>query len=87
MSEYEGCYVKLAEDATFWLVEDGERRAMASAEEMLGNGLRNVIVVEAGVLEAIPIKGFHHRDTAQTKFAERTEKSFKSSEKEDEKEG
>ena len=90
MSEYEGCYVKLAEDATFWLVEDGERRAMASAEEMLGNGLRNVIVVEAGVLEAIPIKGkrvVHHRDTAQTKFAERTEKSFKSSEKDEEKEG
>ena len=57
MSEYEGCYVKLAEDATFWLVEAGERRAMASAEEMLGNGLRNVIVVEPGVLEAIPIKG------------------------------
>jgi len=78
MSEYEGCYVKLAEDATFWLVEAGERRAMASAEEMLGNGLRNVIVVEPGVLEAIPIKGFHHRDT---------EKSFKSSEKEEEKEG
>ena len=87
MSEYEGCYVKLAEDATFWLVEDGERRAMASAEEMLGNGLRNVIVVEAGVLEAIPIKGkrvVHHRDTAQTKFAERTEKNLEYFEKEEE---
>ena len=84
MSEYEGCYVKLAEDATFWLVEDGERRAMASAEEMLGNGLRNVIVVEPGVLEAIPLKGYHHRDTAQTKFAERTEKNLEFFEKEEE---
>ena len=80
MSEYEGCYVKLAEDATFWLVEDGERRAMASAEEMLRNGLRMVVTVTAEELEAIPLKGFHHRDT------ERTEKSFKSSEKEEEKE-
>ena len=87
MSEYEGCYVKLAEDATFWLVEDGERRAMASAEEMLRNGLRMVVTVTADELEAIPLKGFHHRDTAQTKFAERTEKSFKSSEKDEEKEG
>ena len=84
MSEYEGCYVKLAEDATFWLVEAGERRAMASAEEMLGNGLRNVIVVEPGVLEAIPLKGYHHRDMAETKFAERTEKNLEFFEKEEE---
>ena len=84
MSEYEGCYVKLAEDATFWLVEDGERRAMASAEEMLGNGLRMVVTVTAEELEAIPIKGFHHRDTAQTKFAERTEKNLEFFEKEEE---
>ena len=87
MSEYEGCYVKLAEDATFWLVEDGERQALSYSEELLVFGLRPVVVVEPGVLEAIPIKGFHHRDTAQTKFAERTEKSFKSSEKDEEKEG
>ncbi|HJW91006.1 MAG TPA: hypothetical protein VJ436_10245 [Anaerolineales bacterium] len=80
MSEYEGCYVKLAEEATFWLVEDGERRAIGSVEEMYASGVRAVVVVKAGVLEAIPIKGFHHRDT------ERTEKSFKSSEKEEEKE-
>ena len=84
MSEYEGCYVKLAEDATFWLVEAGERRAMASAEEMLGNGLRMVVTVTAEELEAIPIKGFHHRDTAQTKFAERTEKNLEFFEKEEE---
>ena len=57
MSEYEGCYVKLAEDATFWLVEDGERWAMASAEEMLRNGLRMVVTVTAEEMEAIPIKG------------------------------
>ena len=90
MSEYEGCYVKLAEDATFWLVEDGERQALSYSEELLVFGLRPVVVVEPGVLEAIPIKGkrvVHHRDTAQTKFAERTEKSFKSSEKDEEKEG
>ena len=57
MSEYEGCYVKMAEDATFWLVEDGERQALSYSEELLVFGLRPVVVVEPGVLEAIPIKG------------------------------
>jgi len=80
MSEYEGCYVMVDGDPTFWLVEDGERRAIGSVEEMYASGLRPVVVVDPGVLETIPIKGFHHRDT------ERTEKSFKSSEKEEEKE-
>ena len=84
MSEYEGCYVKLAEEATFWLVEDGERQALSYSEELLVFGLRPVVVVEPGVLEAIPLKGFHHRDTAQTKFAERTEKNLEFFEKEEE---
>ena len=57
MSEYDGCYVKLAEDATFWLVEDGERQALSYSEELLVFGLRPVMVVEAGVLEALPVKG------------------------------
>ena len=75
MSEYEGCYLIVDGDTTFWLVEDGERWALSSQYEMLTFGLRPVYVVEGGVLEAIPVKGMRQgtavrQDTDKRKRAD-----------------
>jgi len=53
--EHEGCYVKLADDPAFWLVQDGMRLIVASPEEMYRHGLRPVHCVTAEELEAIPV--------------------------------
>ncbi len=55
--DFEGCFVKTGDDATFWLVENGSRRAIHSAEEMYQAGLRPVRTVTAEQLAAIPQEG------------------------------
>jgi hypothetical protein len=51
------CYVKLKGNPTYWLVLDGERKAVSGPTEMYAYGLKPVHTVSAEELEAIPIKG------------------------------
>lgn len=53
-SIYEGCYLTLDDDFTYWFIKDGERRAVSSLEQF---GLRPVHTVTPGQLEAFPIAG------------------------------
>jgi hypothetical protein len=57
MSEYDGQYIKLSGDPIWWLVEDGERRAMLSMDEVYQRGLKPVRTVTRAVLEGIPVVG------------------------------
>lgn len=57
MSAFDGLYVKTADSPVLWLVENGERRAMASMDEVYENGLRPVATVSADELESIPVVG------------------------------
>lgn len=54
MSNYDGCYVKLSDDPTFWYVENGER---VIVEHMYQYGLLPVIVLEPEQLALIPFAG------------------------------
>jgi len=54
MGNYEGEYVKVAGDSTFWLVEDGKRVALRSKADWWECGLRPVNVISIEELDAIP---------------------------------
>lgn len=45
MSKYDGLYVKLAGDPTFWAVDDGKRHKVADSLELYKIGLRPVRVI------------------------------------------
>lgn len=49
-------YAKLASSYTYWLVRDGERKAMSSTAEVYAHGLAPVVVVSREELDEIPIK-------------------------------
>ena len=53
--DYDGMYVKLADDPTYWAVDDGSRRRVESQEEMGEIGLRTVRVITPETLEEIPL--------------------------------
>ncbi len=52
--DYEGEYVKTANDATFWLIEDGKRVRLNSQADWWAIGFRPLNVIDAEELEAIP---------------------------------
>lgn len=54
---HEGCFVKVAHVSQMWLVEDGERHAIADQAEMHAVGLRPVHTLGADELDAIPVEG------------------------------
>jgi hypothetical protein len=54
-NKFNGCYVKLVDDPTYWAVDDGERRSVANSEEMHAIGLRQVVPVSAKELKEIPL--------------------------------
>ena len=54
---YNDKYLKVADDPTFWLIENGERQKMHSMDEVYEHGLKLVVLVKPEVLEAIPVKG------------------------------
>jgi hypothetical protein len=54
MSEYDGCYIKLAYDPTFYAVDDGKKKLVESPEHMNEIGLRKVFKVSEDELDAIP---------------------------------
>lgn len=53
MSDYNGCYVKLDNDPTFWAVDDDKKRKVANAEELYAIGLRPIVIVKPSVLNKI----------------------------------
>lgn len=52
---YEGEYVKLSNDPTFWLVKDGKRIALKSQADWWHYGNRPINIVNANDLDAIPV--------------------------------
>lgn len=57
MSDYNDCYVKLADNPAYWAVDGGERRVVTSQAEMVRIGIRRVVTVTEEELDAIPIAG------------------------------
>jgi hypothetical protein len=57
MSEYNGCYVKLATDNTFWYVEDGERLMVENTDHMYQIGLKPIYTISPDDLQDIPFVG------------------------------
>ena len=55
MAKYDGTFVKLADNATFWAVDGGKRRPMGSLEEVHAIGLRPVIVLTEKELDKIKL--------------------------------
>lgn len=56
MAEFEGCYVKLDDGPTYWMVENGERIPIHSTEEMYAHGLRPVVTISLQELRSIPLR-------------------------------
>ena len=54
MSKYDGCYIKLAHDPTFYAVDIGHKRLVESPAHMQSIGLRRLVVVTEDELNAIP---------------------------------
>jgi len=50
-------YVKLSNDATFWLVEDGKRLKLEGPDDWWHYGLLPVVIIEPDELDAIPLVG------------------------------
>ena len=67
MSQYDGCYVKLAHDPAYWAVDDGEKKQVAGPDEMQTIGIRPIIVVSVKELKDIPLAGQKSRVTTQKK--------------------
>lgn len=57
MANYDGKYVKVHGDPTYWAVDDGERYRVSDREEMYQIGLRKLSIITKAALKAIPIKG------------------------------
>jgi hypothetical protein len=57
MSKHDGCYVKEAQSAAFWAVDNGKRREMASMDRVYEIGLRPIHIISGPELEKIPIAG------------------------------
>lgn len=57
MDRLDKIYVKIADDPTFWAVDDGERTKINSAAEMHELGMRPVHVVPVDELDKIPVAG------------------------------
>ena len=55
MSKYNGCYVRLADNVTYWAVDNGKRKVMANIDEVYAYGLRPVKVVTEAELKNIKI--------------------------------
>lgn len=55
--EYDGKYVKLADDPTFWAVDGGERVKLRLAQEAAVYGARETVEVTPAELARIPVKG------------------------------
>ncbi len=53
MSEYDGCYIRLAQSPAYYAVDNGKKRLVKSPERMNQIGLRRVIVVTEDEFEAI----------------------------------
>lgn len=57
MNKYDGCYVRCHQKATFWAVDKGKRREMASMDNVYELGLRRIRVISEAELNKIPIAG------------------------------
>jgi hypothetical protein len=56
MSDYDGCYVKLSDDPTFWAVDDGKRRKVSDSLALFKIGLRPVRVISIDELGKLKIE-------------------------------
>lgn len=54
MSKYDGCYIKLVDDPTFWAVDIGHKRLVESPAQMHAIGLRPIHTVTEDELAALP---------------------------------
>lgn len=63
MSEYDGCYIRLAYEPAFYAVDDGKKLLIESPEHMQQVGLRPIMVVSEDELDAIPfVKEFDEEE-------------------------
>jgi len=54
MSQYNGKYIKLADDPTYYAVDIGHKRLVESPTHMYQIGIRPIVVVTEEELDAIP---------------------------------
>ena len=54
MSEYDGKYIKLPFEYTYWAVDNGRRTMVEGINHMHEIGIRPVVVVTEKELEAVP---------------------------------
>jgi len=54
MSQYNGKYIKLADDPTYYAVDIGQKRLVESPAHMYQIGIRPIVVVTEEELDAIP---------------------------------
>lgn len=57
MSKYDGCYIKLADDPTYYAVDNGQKTIVQDADQMHKIGLRPIHVVTQTSLNRIPFVG------------------------------
>ena len=57
MSDYNGCYLKLAGEPAFYAVDDGHKRLVESPTQMQAIGLREICIVSKDELDAVPFWG------------------------------
>ena len=54
MSQYDGKYIKLPFEYTYWAVDDGRRTMVEDINHMHEIGIRPIVVVSLKELEAVP---------------------------------
>ena len=57
MSKHDGCYVKIANNVTFWAVDKGKRRIVSDMKGVYEIGLRPIHVISEPELDKIPLAG------------------------------